>query len=116
MTYDYDLITAIHYSIFRPFLHKPILNKCIASEEKYDIGLDIGCGTGQSSIALMEFCNKVIGIEPREEMLQKSIKHSKLNIRFITEKYWNLKMTVLTLLHLQGHCFTLNPKNYLMKL
>lgn len=78
MITDYDKITAKHYSLFRPNLHKSILDKCIPRETRYTNGLDIGCGTGQSSLALAEFCNKVIGIEPSEEMLQESIANSKI--------------------------------------
>ena len=74
---EYDEQTALHYAAFRPALHLPILNKCIENE-KYKIGLDIGCGTGQSSVALANICKKVIGIDPSKEMLEKAIKNENI--------------------------------------
>jgi len=78
MTIEYDQITSYHYSAYRPPLHHLILSKCITIDSKLDIGLDVGCGTGQSSIALTNYCEKVVGIEPSEEMIKKSIKHSQV--------------------------------------
>lgn len=75
MDNDYDQITAHHYSAFRPSLHQPILNKCIERNEKHYLGLDVGCGTGHSSISLANHCDKVIGIEPSKNMLENSIFH-----------------------------------------
>ena len=75
MSSEYDQITAFHYSAFRPELHSSILNEVLGDGKKYQLGLDIGCGTGQSSIALANHCEMVIGIEPSKEMLNKSIGH-----------------------------------------
>ncbi|MEM9545206.1 MAG: class I SAM-dependent methyltransferase [Bacteroidota bacterium] len=80
MTKEYDQITASHYAAFRPSLHAQILKECL-KEDDYDLGLDVGCGTGQSAIALSKYCNKVIGIEPSREMLEKSISHSNVEYR-----------------------------------
>ena len=49
----YDSFTAMHYAAYRPPLHEVILDKTI--EGKFDLGLDVGCGTGTSSIALASF-------------------------------------------------------------
>ena len=78
MTDEYDQITSFHYSAYRPPLHNLILDKCISDNRRYESGLDIGCGTGQSSIALAAYCEKVTGIEPSEQMLKKSIIHDKV--------------------------------------
>lgn len=75
MTKEYDHITAFHYSAYRPPLHKNILARCLGKNEAYNLGLDVGCGTGQSSIALIDHCKKVFGIEPSKDMLVKSIRH-----------------------------------------
>jgi len=48
---------------------------------RYHIGLDIGSGTGQSSLALSNYCDKVIGVEPSAEMLANAISHSKVKYR-----------------------------------
>ncbi|WP_422084034.1 class I SAM-dependent methyltransferase [Ulvibacterium sp.] len=73
MAGEYDQITAFHYAAFRPSLHLPILKECLKTDTERSLGLDVGCGTGQSSMALTHFCKKVIGIEPGKEMLEKSI-------------------------------------------
>ncbi|MCJ7465313.1 MAG: class I SAM-dependent methyltransferase, partial [Maribacter sp.] len=78
MTKEYDHITAFHYSAFRPALHKYILDECLKGHEENCLGLDVGCGTGQSSIALTNYCEKVIGIEPSKEMLDKSLQHPRV--------------------------------------
>ena len=75
MAKEYDQITAFHYAAFRPSLHLQILRECLEGEAEYGLGLDVGCGTGQSSIALANCCKRVIGLEPSEEMLDKSIEH-----------------------------------------
>lgn len=86
MTTEYDQITAYHYAAYRPSLHLQILNESLDQGEDYALGLDIGCGTGQSSIALTNFCTKVIGIEPSEEMLAKAITHPDITYRHYDTK------------------------------
>ncbi|MGI9553093.1 MAG: class I SAM-dependent methyltransferase [Aurantibacter sp.] len=73
MSSDYDKITAEHYFSYRPPLHEIILRKCIEQREKYARGLDIGCGTGHSSIALSKFCKQVVGIDPSHHMLENTL-------------------------------------------
>lgn len=72
---EYNQKTAEHYRSYRPPLHEIILKKCISGKEGFDIGLDIGCGTGQSSKALAKFCAKVVAIDPSTSMLEKAIYH-----------------------------------------
>jgi len=81
MVDEYDQITAKHYSAYRPPLHAIILKKCISEKEGFDIGLDIGCGTGQSSKALTKFCDKVVAIDPSTSMLEEAIYHSHIEYR-----------------------------------
>lgn len=76
---EYDEIIAHHYSIYRPPLHDLILKKCLPSEKLFALGLDIGCGTGYSTIALKKHCNKVIGIEPSYDMLSLANRHPKIS-------------------------------------
>ena len=77
MENEYDAFTAFHYVAYRPQLHSQILEHCI-STQTYSLGLDVGCGTGQSAIALAKNCQKVIGVEPSADMLVKSIEHPKV--------------------------------------
>ena len=78
MNEDYDKVTAYHYAAFRPALHNEILSRCLDAQTKYDTGLDIGCGTGYSSIALTYYCKEVVGIEPSQAMLAQSISHPRI--------------------------------------
>ncbi len=69
---SYSPEQAKHYSSYRPPLHSSILEKCIGAR-KYSFGLDIGCGTGQSTLALKQYCERVFGIEPSRSMIEKAI-------------------------------------------
>jgi len=73
MTDEYDAVTAHHYNAYRPPLHARILNACLDENKRCASGLDIGSGTGHSTIALRDFCNLAIGVEPSEAMRIKAI-------------------------------------------
>lgn len=75
MSHDYDHITAHHYAAYRPPLHAQILALCLDETKRFSRGLDVGCGTGQSSIALAKYCDQVIGIEPSEDMRRIALAH-----------------------------------------
>lgn len=68
----YDQLTAQHYAAYRPALHEVILQQCLGNR-RFGLSLDIGCGTGSSTIPLTHFCDRVIGIDPSREMLAKAI-------------------------------------------
>lgn len=78
MKEKYNKITANHYSAYRPPLHEMILKKGIPIDEKFENGLDIGCGTGISTIVLAKYCSHIYGIEPSEAMLKKANSHEKV--------------------------------------
>lgn len=78
MSETYTEIIARHYAAFRPSLHEPILAKCIGKEQRFDTGLDVGCGTGRSTIALAHYCNSVVGIDPSTAMLDNAIQSPKI--------------------------------------
>lgn len=73
----YDQLTAAHYSAYRPPLHEVILKKCLG-DRRFGYSLDIGCGTGSSTIPLTHFCDRVVGIDPSREMLQKAAHHQQV--------------------------------------
>lgn len=74
--YDYD--KAFHYKSYRPPLHELLLDK-IFKEQTFNKILDIGCGTGNSSIALAKYCESVTGYDPSKSMIHRSQKHPKVN-------------------------------------
>ncbi|MCW5517371.1 class I SAM-dependent methyltransferase [Muriicola sp. Z0-33] len=98
MEQDYDEEIAIHYHAFRPELHSLILADCLRNE-RFDKGLDIGSGTGQSSIALSAFCEQVIGIEPSAAMLNNAIAHPRVTYSgydLVTIPLKNDEATIIT--------------------
>nr|WP_194956698.1 class I SAM-dependent methyltransferase [Enterovibrio baiacu] len=50
-----------------------ILARIFKQSDKVDVGLDIGCGTGVSSIALAPYCTSVLGIDPSEAMIAQAV-------------------------------------------
>ena len=72
---DYNDLTAQHYAAYRPDLHRIILAICLHNKQPYTSGLDVGCGTGQSALALTHFCKQVTGVDPSQAMLEKATPH-----------------------------------------
>jgi SAM-dependent methyltransferase len=65
-------LAAERYAAARPYIHPTALAKfCELSDitVPVDEALDVGCGTGQSSIALTKLARHVVGIDPSEHML-----------------------------------------------
>lgn len=75
MTERYDRAAASHYAAFRPPLHGLILERMVRPGERFRVGLDAGCGTGCSAIALTRCCDRVLGIEPSRSMLEAARSH-----------------------------------------
>ena len=84
MTEKYNNAIAYHYSAYRPPLHKIILTFVLTEKNEFDNGLDIGCGTGYSAIALSQYCNSVCGIDPSQQMLNKTISNNKISYKLGT--------------------------------
>lgn len=102
MTNDYDAITAFHYAAYRPSLHATILKMCITLGHSYSYGLDIGSGTGQSSIALTNFCMQVVGIEPSSTMLSKAIVHPKVSYKKFDKHHIDFQDNTFDIITLAG--------------
>ena len=81
MTEQYDQAIATHYSSYRPPLHQIILGKVLSDKDIFQNGLDVGCGTGYSAVALAHYCQHVYGIEPSQSMLDHATPH--INITYL---------------------------------
>lgn len=81
MSEQYHQATAIHYAAYRPPLHGIILERILSNQEVFKQGLDIGCGTGYSAIALAKYCSQVYGIDPSLAMLTSATPHPKITYR-----------------------------------
>jgi SAM-dependent methyltransferase len=75
---QYNRTIATHYSSYRPPLHDMILSRVLSGENVFDKGLDIGCGTGYSTVALAKYCLHVYGIEPSQSMLEETRPREKI--------------------------------------
>lgn len=63
---------AKRYAQARPLIHRTAIEKLRSFakvEQPFLCALDVGCGTGQSSVALAEIAQSVIGIDPSADML-----------------------------------------------
>ena len=78
MTELYNKEIATHYAAFRPPLHQVILAKVLARGERFSAGLDVGCGTGYSTVALAEYSHAVLGIDPSLSMLDEALPHERI--------------------------------------
>lgn len=105
MTNNYDRTTAFHYSIYRPSLHFIILKECLKHENICSLGLDVGCGTGQSSIALTRFCNNVVGIEPSKAMLHKAIYHPRIEYKYYNKENFTFPNDYFDVITFAGSLF-----------
>jgi SAM-dependent methyltransferase len=103
MAEEYDSLTAGHYFAYRPPLHKLILDKCIRS--KVTLGLDIGCGTGHSSIALTHYCKQVIGIDPSAAMLADAITHPQVEYQMYDGKELEFQINTFELITFAGSLY-----------
>ncbi|OQB88384.1 MAG: hypothetical protein BWX84_03060 [Verrucomicrobia bacterium ADurb.Bin118] len=78
MTERYDSTSARHYAAFRPPLHRAILDRVIGPHEFFPVGLDVGCGTGYSAVALAKYCDRVFGLDPSQSMLEAAQRHPRV--------------------------------------
>jgi len=76
----YDRNAANHYVAYRPPLHHTVLAEAL-SGKKFETALDVGCGTGWSSVALIGFCDCVIGVDESESMLAAALIHPKVDYK-----------------------------------
>ena len=78
MSERYDTTAAAHYAAYRPPLHAMILARVLPPGAAFDAGLDVGCGTGYSAVALAHYCQRVYGVEPSAEMLARALPHDRV--------------------------------------
>lgn len=105
MNNEYDSITALHYASYRPALHTQLLKSYLHSDEKFEIGLDVGCGTGQSAISLSSFCLKVVGVDPSQEMINKSIIKTKISFQLMQPNKLDFSNDTFEVVTLAGSLF-----------
>jgi SAM-dependent methyltransferase len=82
--YFENRLAAKRYSAARPNIHPTALGKFAAFagiELPVGNALDVGCGTGQSTVALAAVAQRVVGIDPSDEMLAGCGSHPSIEYR-----------------------------------
>jgi SAM-dependent methyltransferase len=75
---------AERYARARPNIHPTAVQRFrrfTQIESPLSLALDVGCGTGQSTVALTEVAQRVIGIDPSADMLKAAARHPKVEYR-----------------------------------
>ncbi len=105
MEEKYTKITAIHYAAYRPPLHELILKESLPIDAKFENGLDLGCGTGVSTVVLTSYCTYIYGVDPSEAMLKKTNSHEK--ITFLQGAGYSIPLpnTIIDLVTFAGSLF-----------
>ncbi len=73
--------TADGYSSNRPYFHPIVINKVkerLGLTKRLKKGLDVGCGAGLSSIALLEITQNVVGFDSSAFMISSAIKSDRI--------------------------------------
>nr|WP_086937484.1 class I SAM-dependent methyltransferase [Thaumasiovibrio occultus] len=84
-TEQYNPQVSAHYAAYRPPVHQLILASLAAKSPvssnaaQFSAGLDIGCGTGVSSVALAAHCDHVLAVDPSEAMIANAALHPSIS-------------------------------------
>ena len=78
MSETYASKVAAHYAAYRPPLHAKVLGQALHGSESFGDGLDVGCGTGYSALALAKYCLRVNGIDPSPSMLSHAMANERI--------------------------------------
>jgi SAM-dependent methyltransferase len=84
VNYFADGMDAGRYARARPNIHPTAIAKFRSFapiDEPFSMALDVGCGTGQSTVALAEIAERVIGIDPSADMLSSATPHPNVEYR-----------------------------------
>jgi len=84
---------ALRYARYRPYFHPLVIEKIkshLGLKNPVGVALDVGCGTGQSTVALKEIAVKVIGVDISNEMLE--VAEQKPGIEYIQSSAEDLSM------------------------
>ena len=82
MNYFTQQAAASRYASARPYIHPwavARIQRFLRLSRPLPQVLDVGCGTGQSSLALTALARRVVGIEPSTEMTRYALKHDAIS-------------------------------------
>jgi ubiquinone/menaquinone biosynthesis C-methylase UbiE len=82
MNYFSPKTAAERFAAGRPFFHPFIIRQIkeyLALENKFPSALDVGCGTGFSTVALREIAENIVGLDASSKMISFAPKDDKIN-------------------------------------
>lgn len=81
MTYFNQTIAAERYAAARPYFHPLVVQiiRRLCQLKTCDAALDVGCGTGQSSVPLAELARLVVGVDLSPAMLAQAMSHNRVS-------------------------------------
>lgn len=105
----------------RPFLHKQVMEKLMnhIGRQHFELGLDIGCGAGLSTKALKLICNKVVGTDISQEMIEvaNEVCRNDTDVSFLVSKAEEVAMeTNVDIVTVAGAIQWIEKQSFLNKL
>ncbi len=73
--------TAVGYAEDRPYFHPIVIDRIksyLNLKTKFENALDVGCGAGLSSIALLDIAQKVVGIDSSPSMISSAVENDSI--------------------------------------
>ena len=116
MSAVYSHTSAFHYAAYRPKLHRAILDRLLFGGTIFPVGLDIGCGTGQSAIALAQYCSSVYAIDSSPAMLELALPGEHVSYHQGSADDLPLRDTVVDITTLAGSQFYVKSDGLVMEL
>ena len=104
----YHAEQADYYARYRPELHDVALELYV-SGERFGNGLDVGCGAGHSTHALLPYCQDIVGIDNSRAMLDRAMPAGKIRYRLVNGASWPVASGWADLITLAGVLFYLDP-------
>ena len=104
----YHAEQADYYARYRPELHDVALELYVKGE-RFGNALDVGCGTGHSTRALLPYCRNIIGIDNSRAMLERATPTDNIQYRLVDEISWPVASGWADLITIAGALFYLDP-------
>src|SRR5688500_10978190 len=83
VNYFVGSVTAIRYASKRPSSHARVLELLQSTLPNLPVerALDVGCGTGHSTQALLAYAETIVGVDSSSEMLAQAVVHPRISYR-----------------------------------
>jgi SAM-dependent methyltransferase len=81
LRYFENQAAALRYAAGRPHFHDdvtPLIRRLCTIEGKVDRAIDVGCGTGMSSVAIADLSERVVAVDISMSMLSVALRHPRV--------------------------------------